>query len=294
MQDFRAEALRDDEWVFSGQSFTNSLWVDRDGKVQTSDVPGDKQDDLHGVGFYHKDSQDSFVALFLDHSAEGIPELKHTGSPTMYYKWHGHVWSRYPLPVKDVPAGAVLRQKNAYISVPFTIEDGPAKIERMRRCMMAPLVPSGGDPLQIDGIAEGLKGTVNSTARLARPGESIDSLEKKKQIWDALHDCKDGQLYKADISVVELGLVYDVRIRGDVVTVLMTMPHQGRTRLGYFVDGSTSVHPTLSVPIRERLMQIPGVRHVVVEQTWEPAWTSNRLTDSGREKLGLPLSSPVQ
>ena len=294
VQDFRAEALRDDEWVFSGQSFTNSLWVDRDGKVQTSEVPGDKQDDLHGVGFYHKDSQDSFVALFLDHSAEGIPELKHTGSPTMYYRWHGHVWSRYPLPVKDVPAGAVLRQKNSYISIPFTAEDGPAQIERMRRCMMAPLVLSDGDGKPGDAMAEASENATDVPPRLARLGESVGSFEKKKQIWDALHDCKDGQLYKADISVVELGLVYDVRIRGDVVTVLMSMPHRGRTRLEYFVDGSTSVHPTLSVPIRERLMQIPGVREVVVEQTWEPAWNSNRLTDSGREKLGLPSSSPVQ
>ena len=30
-----------------------------------------------------------------------------------------------------------------------------------------------------------------------------------------------------------------------------------------------------------------GVKSVVVEQTWEPGWSSNRLTAEGRRKLGL-------
>src|SRR5690606_32868373 len=100
-------------------------------------------------------------------------------------------------------------------------------------------------------------------------------------------DCKDAQLYTADINLVELGLIQDVRIRGDVVTIVMSMPHRGRSRPGYFVDGSISVHPTLSVPIRERIMQIPDVRQVVVKHTWHPGWNSNRLTPAGRTKLGL-------
>jgi metal-sulfur cluster biosynthetic enzyme len=67
----------------------------------------------------------------------------------------------------------------------------------------------------------------------------------------------------------------------------MAMPHRGRPRLGYFTHGSISVHPTLSLPVRERLMKVPGVRHVVVEQTWEPGWSSNQLTNEGRRKFGL-------
>ena len=111
IQTFEAEALRDDEWVFSGQSFTDTLWMGRDGKLQSGNVPAGQQEDLWGVGFYHKESKDSFVALFVDHHAEGLPELKHTGTPQMFYRWHGPVWSRYPLPVKVVPEGAVLKQK---------------------------------------------------------------------------------------------------------------------------------------------------------------------------------------
>ena len=71
------------------------------------------------------------------------------------------------------------------------------------------------------------------------------------------------------------------------MAVVMAMPHRGRPLAGYFVHGSISVHPTKSVPIRERLLQVPGVRTVSVEQVWEPVWSSNFLTDAGRQKMGL-------
>jgi metal-sulfur cluster biosynthetic enzyme len=293
VQSFRAEALRDDEWVFSGQSFTDKLWMDRNGKLNIGDVPPESQKDIHGVGFFHKDSQDSFLSLFLDHSAEGLPELAHTGSPTLYYRWHGAVWSRYPLPLKDVPAGAVLRQKNAYISIPFTKAEGPAEIERMHRCLMNPLKLTAGNSQQtFDNVNPEKRASDSVTMQLARPGEAADSPVPKQEIWNALRDCKDAQLYTADINLVDLGLIRDIRVRGDVVTVVLTMPHRGRSRPGYFVDGSISVHPTRSVPIRERLMQITGVRQVVVEHSWEPRWSSNDLTQTGREKLRMPTLDP--
>lgn len=283
IQSFDAAALRDDEWVFSGQSFTDKLWMGRDGKLKIGEVDAKHQEDLWGVGFCNKESRDSFMALFIEHQADGLPELKHNGVPQLFYRWHGPVWSRYPLPVKSVPAGATLYQKNAYLSIPFTEAEGPKQIEAVRRCLMAPLKLSEG---QIGNVSKEIPVQAEKV-RLARTGEAGDSLVSKQAIWAALRDCKDAQLYTADINVVELGLVYDVRVRGDVVTLVMAMPHRGRPLLGYFIDGSISVHPTLSVPVRERIQQVPGVRQVVFEQTWDPGWSSNRLTDAGRRKLGL-------
>lgn len=280
IKSFEAEALRDDEWVFSGRSFTGTVWMGRDGKLRLGEVDPQSQDDLWGVGFFNKDSKDSFVALFLEHRAEGLPELKHSGAPTFSYRWHGQLWSRYPLTGKQLPAGAVLREKNAYVMLPFTEVAGPAMIEKLRRELMNPLMVSQGDiPGGIDAK--------EPPGQLARPGEASDSPIPKAAIWAALRDCKDAQLYTADINVVELGLIYDIRVRDDVVTVFMTMPHRGRPRAGYFAHGSISVHPTLSLPIEERLLKMPGVRHVIVRQTWEPPWSSNQLTDEGRKKLGL-------
>jgi metal-sulfur cluster biosynthetic enzyme len=280
VKDFEAEALRDDEWVFSGQSFTDMVWMGPDGKLRTGEVDPRHKDNLWAVGFFHKESGDSFIALFLEHKAEGLPELRHSGAPMMFYRWHGHVWSRYPLPGKHVPAGAVLYQKNAYVALPFTMADGPRQIEELRQRLANPLLASAGEMPK--GIA-----AKEPARRLGRPGETGDSPIPKKALWDALRDCKDAQLYTADINVVDLGLVYDVRVRGDVVHVVMTMPHRGRPRVGYFTHGSISVHPTLSMPVRQRLMKVPGVRQVVVEQSWDPAWSSNQLTNEGRGKLGL-------
>jgi metal-sulfur cluster biosynthetic enzyme len=239
-------------------------------------VEPQQNDKLWAVGFANLQSKDSFVALFLEHKAEGLPELKHTGSPNLFYRWHGNVWSRYPLPVKQVPAGAVLYQKNAYAAIPFTAADGPRMLEELRRRLVNPLAASAGH-VPKDAAAETCPG------RLARPGEAGDSPIPKKALWEALRDCKDEQLYVADINVVDLGLVYDLRVRGDVVHVVMAMPHRGRPRLGYFTYGSGG-H---SMPVQQRLLKVPGVKNVVVEQTWEPGWSSNRLTDQGRRKLGL-------
>lgn len=280
VKDFEAGAMRDDEWVFSGFSFTDRVWMGADGKLRTGEVDKEHVDNVWGLGFFNKESKDSFIALFLEHKAEGLPELKHSGAPTLSYRWHGQLWSRYPLPGTHVPAGAVLHEKNAYVAVPFTETDGPGMIEDLRRRLVNPLVAAAGDlPKQITAK--------ESPGRLARPGEAGDSPIPKQSLWDALRDCKDAQFYTADINVVDLGLVYDVRVRGDVVTVVMAMPHRGRPRLGYFTHGSISVHPTLSVPVLERLMKVPGVRQVLVEQTWEPGWSSNQLTNEGRRKFGL-------
>ena len=40
-------------------------------------------------------------------------------------------------------------------------------------------------------------------------------------------------------------------------------------------------------PLRERLLEVDGVREVVVDFTWEPAWDVARLTARGREAMGL-------
>jgi metal-sulfur cluster biosynthetic enzyme len=275
-KDVEIDALRDDEWVFSGQSFTNIVWMGPDGKLRTGEVDPQWKDDLWAVGFCNELSNDSFVALFLEHRADGLPALKHSANPMMFYRWHGHVWSRYPLPGKNVPAGAVLHQKNAYAAIPYTAKDGPKKLEELRHRLVNPYVVSPGD---LDRTAA----SSDQPGRLAGPGEAGDSPIPKKLLWDALLNCKDEQLYVTDINVVDLGLVQDIRVRGDAVHVVMAMPHRGRPRLGYFTHGSGGN----TTPVRQVLMKVPGVRKVVVEQTWEPGWNSNRLTDTGRKKLGL-------
>jgi metal-sulfur cluster biosynthetic enzyme len=122
---------------------------------------------------------------------------------------------------------------------------------------------------------------------LARLAEAQDSPIPKDLIWKALRDVKDPQFYKSDISIVDLGLVYDVTVRGSVVKVLIAMPHRGRPLGTYFAYGSNVVHPTTSKNILTAVYEVPGVKKVIMEQTWYPGWNSNMLTDDGRKKLGI-------
>jgi metal-sulfur cluster biosynthetic enzyme len=282
VKDFITAALRDDEWVITGQSFTDLMWMSDDGKLKFGAVPPESAKNLWGIGFFNKDTKDSFMGLFLDHRADGREaELIHDGGPNMYYKWHGTTWSRYPVERdKVVKEGTVLHQKNAYVTIPFSMEDGPSKIEALRVELLNPLSTSSsvlGSSIQAK----------SSLHRLARLGEAQDSPISKELIWKALRDVKDPQFYKSDISIVDLGLVYDVTVRGSVVKVLIAMPHRGRPLGTYFAYGSNVVHPTTSKNILTAVYEVPGVRKVIMEQTWYPGWSSNMLTDEGRKKLGI-------
>lgn len=274
--------VRDDEWVITGQSFTDIMWVNSEGKVQIGQVPEESADKLWGVGFFNKDTKDSFIGLFLDHHADGFQEPSHSGSPSFYYKWHGQFWQRLPVPkgVKTIPEGAIFHQKNAYVTLPFDIKDGPVKIEGLRKELMNPLSPA------VSALQQNLPAK-ESPGRLARLAEAQDSPIPKDLIWKALRDVKDPQFYKSDISIVDLGLVYDVTVKGSVVKVLIAMPHRGRPLGTYFAYGSNVVHPTVSKNILTAVYEVPGVKKVIMEQTWYPGWSSNMLTDSGRKKLGI-------
>ncbi|MFA6947232.1 MAG: hypothetical protein WC220_15165, partial [Pedobacter sp.] len=109
----------------------------------------------------------------------------------------------------------------------------------------------------------------------------------KKLIWEALQNCKDYELYKADISIVDLGLVYDISVQGDLVKLVLAMPHRGRPLGGFFTHVTSPIDPKIFNTIPDVLLKIPGVRDVVMEQTWYPGWSSNLLTDIGRQKLNL-------
>src|SRR5690606_32412077 len=63
IKDFVAVALRDDEWVFTGQPFTDSLWIGADENERTGDIAESDKFSIKGFGYFNKDSKDSFVAF---------------------------------------------------------------------------------------------------------------------------------------------------------------------------------------------------------------------------------------
>jgi metal-sulfur cluster biosynthetic enzyme len=287
-RDFSAHVARDDEWYFGGRPFDAALWMDQAGRVHEGPVPPEQVDHVWGAGFFHQQSRDSIFAIYLDHrldlppeadpqAAAGAPLYQHLditldhcapGQPP-----HASVWCRPML--RDgarLQTGMALVQRNAYMLAPFPRHGGAAGLELLRERLLHPLVPVAATPIP-DAAADQAP---DGEQPLARTGERPVDWPRKRAIWEAMGEVPENQLNSADVSLVDMGYIYDVRTRGDDVRVLMTMPHRGRPKYDF-----------LAKPLRARLQALPSMGSVVVDLTWEPAWTPNRLTDSGRQAMGL-------
>ena len=64
------------------------------------------------------------------------------------------------------------------------------------------------------------------------------------------------------LSIVKLGLVYDLAVQDGTVTVTMTLTTPGCPMGGPITDGVRSV-----------VAELPWVKDVVVNVVWEPAWS---------------------
>ena len=54
IKDIEITYLRDDEWVFSGMSFTDIVWMGSDGKLRTGPVDTGEAENLWAVGFFNR------------------------------------------------------------------------------------------------------------------------------------------------------------------------------------------------------------------------------------------------
>jgi len=86
----------------------------------------------------------------------------------------------------------------------------------------------------------------------------------REQIVQALGGVLDPEL---GMSVVELGLIYDLEIVNGAVTITMTLTAPG-----------CPVHDIMPGWIRQALMAVPGVETVDVRITFDPPWTPERIT----------------
>ena len=94
----------------------------------------------------------------------------------------------------------------------------------------------------------------------------------EEKLWRALYEVSDPEF---PISIVDLGLVYDVAITEDGVA----------TTTISFTATACPCMDFIKWDIRERLLKEPEVREVRVETTWDPPWTTARISERGREAL---------
>jgi metal-sulfur cluster biosynthetic enzyme len=96
----------------------------------------------------------------------------------------------------------------------------------------------------------------------------------EEQVFDALKECYDPEI---PVNVVDLGLIYEVKIVGDWVGVKMTLTTPGCGMSGF-----------ISQDVRKRVLKLPGVQEADVRIVWEPAWSPARLSPEARKRLGMP------
>ncbi len=77
------------------------------------------------------------------------------------------------------------------------------------------------------------------------------------------------------VNIVDLGLVYDVKLSDREVEVVMTLTTPG-CPLGGFIEDE----------IADCLAQAPQIGRVKVTLVWEPPWDPEQMTDAAREELG--------
>ena len=97
-------------------------------------------------------------------------------------------------------------------------------------------------------------------------------------VLDALKEVYDPCCADRGISIVDMGVVEDVRVDGSHVDVDLVL-----------TTGWCPFVVSMSTAIPEALKAIDGVDTVAVKVVWDPVWTMDRLSDSARAKLAMPL-----
>ena len=93
-------------------------------------------------------------------------------------------------------------------------------------------------------------------------------------IREALKTVLDPELF---ISIVDLGLVYDVAVSDEgIAHIRMTL-----TTIG------CPLFDTIQGDIREKVLAIPGITDVTIDLTFDPPWESSMMSEYAKAELGI-------
>jgi len=125
-----------------------------------------------------------------------------------------------------------------------------------------------------DGDAIGLEAQMPSPPT----GPSADAGDLERQVWETLRTCYDPEI---PVNIVDLGLVYDLRISPQpsgrsAVDVKMTLTAPG-----------CGMGTTIAADAEQKLKGLSGVEAASVEIVWDPPWSPQMISEEGRGKLGI-------
>ena len=93
------------------------------------------------------------------------------------------------------------------------------------------------------------------------------------EIQEALRDVYDPEI---PVNVLDLGLIYDIKIDEGQVYVQMTLTAPG-----------CGMGPYIAQNAEGRIAEIDGVEDVEVDMVFDPPWSPELITEEGKKLLGL-------
>ncbi|HEY4492401.1 MAG TPA: iron-sulfur cluster assembly protein, partial [Acidobacteriota bacterium] len=95
----------------------------------------------------------------------------------------------------------------------------------------------------------------------------------REQVDEVLRECYDPEI---PVNVLDLGLVYDVKMEEERVNVRMTLTAPG-----------CGMGPMIAEDVRSKLMnRLPGLKEAKVELTFDPPWNPEMMSEKAKRDLG--------
>lgn len=107
---------------------------------------------------------------------------------------------------------------------------------------------------------------------------ATEPMVSKERVWEALKECYDPEI---PVNIVELGLIYDLRVEEEVpgeanVYIRMTLTAPG-----------CGMGPMIAADVKRRVSQIQGVRNVLVELVFDPIWSTSMMSEAAKLMLNI-------
>ncbi|MDP9341079.1 MAG: metal-sulfur cluster assembly factor [Actinomycetota bacterium] len=110
----------------------------------------------------------------------------------------------------------------------------------------------------------------NGNGEVSPNGDAVVAL--KERVLEALSNVHDPEL---GINIVDLGLVYDVRIEEGLVHVTYTLTTMG-CPIGPLIEGQ----------MEQLLAEVDGVKGFEAEMVLRPPWTPEMMSEEAKAALG--------
>ena len=95
----------------------------------------------------------------------------------------------------------------------------------------------------------------------------------KDKIIEALKQVHEPEI---PVNIYDLGLIYDIKQKGQHVDIIMTLTNMGCPVAGYLVES-----------VEMAAKRVEGIETAYVNLVFDPPWNQNMLSEAAKLELGI-------